>query len=53
MTLVLNTTSEEERLELVRAFLLMSIEDKAHLAAAPAVIDKLVEHPTRSLAEDD
>jgi HTH-type transcriptional regulator/antitoxin HigA len=30
----------------------MSIEDDAHLAAALAVIDKLVEHPTRSLAED-
>ena len=52
MTLVLDKTSEEEYLELVRAFPLMSIEDDAHLAAALAVIDKLVEHPTRSLAED-
>jgi hypothetical protein len=45
-------TSEEECLELIRAFPLMSIEDDARLAAALTVIDKLVERPTGSLAED-
>jgi HTH-type transcriptional regulator/antitoxin HigA len=52
MTLILDKTSEEEYLELVRAFPLMSIIDDAHLTAALAVIDRLIERPAHSLAED-
>jgi HTH-type transcriptional regulator / antitoxin HigA len=52
MTLILDKANEEEYLELVRTFPLMSIEDDARLTAAFAVIDGLVERPNRSIAED-
>ena len=52
MTLILDKANEEEYLELVRAFPLMSIVDDTHLAAALAVIDRLVEKSDRSVAED-
>ena len=41
MTLILDKANEEEYLELVRAFPLMSIEDDTHLSAALGVIDRL------------
>jgi len=52
MTLILDKANEEEYLELVRTFPLMSIEDDTHLSAALAVIDRLVEKPDRSVAEN-
>ncbi|HEY7022470.1 MAG TPA: helix-turn-helix domain-containing protein [Ktedonobacterales bacterium] len=52
MTLILDKANEEEYLELVRNFPLMSIEDDTHLSAALAVIDGLVEKPARSVAEN-
>jgi HTH-type transcriptional regulator/antitoxin HigA len=52
MTLILDKANEEEYLELVRNFPLMSIEDDMHLSAALAVIDRLVEKPARSVAEN-
>ena len=52
MTLILDKANEEEYLELVRTFPLMSIEDDARLTAAFAVIDGLVERPNRSIAEN-
>ncbi|MDE3228343.1 MAG: helix-turn-helix domain-containing protein [Chloroflexota bacterium] len=50
--MMLNPVAEEEYLALVRAFPLLSIRDDAHLAAALAVADKLLEQPTRSVAEE-
>ena len=43
---------EEEYLALVRAFPLISIRDDEHLIAALTVLDRLVEQPTRSAAEE-
>jgi HTH-type transcriptional regulator/antitoxin HigA len=42
----------EEYLALVRAFPLTRIRDDAHLDAAMAVVDRLIDQPTRSPAED-
>lgn len=52
MPTVLDPTVEAEYLALVRAFPLVSIRDDAHLAEALAVIDRLVEQPQRSAAEE-
>lgn len=42
----------EEYLALVRAFPLIHIRDDAHLDAAVAVIDRLIDKPARSAAEE-
>jgi HTH-type transcriptional regulator/antitoxin HigA len=52
MTLILDKANEEEYLELVRMFPLISIEDDTHLSAALAAIDRLIERPSRSVAEN-
>jgi HTH-type transcriptional regulator/antitoxin HigA len=52
MPTVLDPTVEAEYLALVRAFPLVSIRDDAHLAEALAVVDRLVEQPQRSVAEE-
>ena len=53
MAAILDETTEEEYLALVRAFPLVSIRDEAHLAAALAVIDRLLDRPRRSTAEEE
>lgn len=52
MPVTLDHVTEEEYLSLVRAFPLVSIRDDAHLAGALQVIDRLVEKPERSAAEE-
>jgi len=52
MPVMLDKTSEEEYLALVRAFPLISIRDDAHLAEALAVIDQLIERPRGVVAEE-
>jgi HTH-type transcriptional regulator/antitoxin HigA len=52
MSTRLNHAVEEEYVALVRAFPLISIRDDAHLTAALAVLDRLVEKPSRSAADD-
>src|SRR5579875_1062541 len=42
----------DEYLELVRAFPLEHLRDDAHLEAAVAVIDRLIDKPVRSEAEE-
>ncbi len=49
---ILDQTTQEEYLALVRAFPLVSIRDDAHLADALAVLDRLIDQPTRSAAEE-
>jgi HTH-type transcriptional regulator/antitoxin HigA len=53
MAAILDKTTAEEYLALVRAFPLVSIRDYAHLAAALAVIDRLLDRPRRSAAEEE
>jgi len=53
MATILDKTTEEEYLTLVRAFPLVSIRDEVHLAEALAVIDQLLERPQRSTAEEE
>ena len=53
MAAILDKTTEEEYLALVRAFPLVSIRDDAHLAEALGAIDRLLERPERSLAEEE
>jgi antitoxin component HigA of HigAB toxin-antitoxin module len=50
MAAILDKTTAEEYLTLVRAFPLVSIRDEAHLSEALAVIDQLLE---RSTAEEE
>jgi HTH-type transcriptional regulator/antitoxin HigA len=52
MAAILNQTSEEEYLALVRAFPLASIRDDTHLDEALAVLDGLMEQPQRSAAQE-
>jgi HTH-type transcriptional regulator/antitoxin HigA len=52
MPAILDRTMEERYLALVRAFPLLSIRDADHLAEALRVIDRLVEQPERSAAEE-
>jgi HTH-type transcriptional regulator/antitoxin HigA len=59
MTLVLEMTTQrilgeagEEYLALVQAFPLIHIRDDTHLDAAVAIIDRLVDKPARSAAEE-
>ena len=52
MPTILDKTTEDEYLSLVRAFPLLSIRDDAHLADALAVIDRLTDTVERSAAEE-
>ncbi len=52
MSIILDRATEEEYLQLVRAFPLVSIRDDGHLSAAMDVIDELVEKADRSAAEE-
>jgi HTH-type transcriptional regulator/antitoxin HigA len=52
MSTILDTPVEEEYLALVRAFPLVSIRDDAHLAAALAVLDRLIDQPARTSAAE-
>ena len=52
MPAILDTSTEEEYLALVRAFPLLSIRDDAYLAEALAVIDRLTDKAERSAAEE-
>jgi hypothetical protein len=52
MSTLLDHAVEEEYVTLVRAFPLISIRDEEHLAAALAVLDRLVEKPSRSAAAE-
>ena len=53
MAAILDKTTAEGYLALVRAFPLVSIRDKAHLSEALAVIDRLLDRPQRSMAEEE
>lgn len=53
MPTILDHDANEEYLALVRAFPLVSIRDDAHLARSLQVIDRLIEKPTRSAAEEE
>jgi HTH-type transcriptional regulator/antitoxin HigA len=52
MPVVLDGAIAEAYLALVRAFPLVSIRDDAHLAQALAVVDRLIDRPVRSAAEE-
>jgi HTH-type transcriptional regulator/antitoxin HigA len=52
MPAMLDKTTEEEYVALVRAFPLLSIRGDEHLAEALAVIDRLTEKPERTQAEE-
>ena len=52
MAAATGTPPQEAYIELVRQFPLLSIDDDRRLAAALAVIDRLVEQETRSDAEE-
>ena len=52
MAVILDQTSEEAYLALVRAFPLVSIRDDAHLDEALTVIDGLMDQPMRSAAQE-
>jgi HTH-type transcriptional regulator/antitoxin HigA len=49
----MNKATEEQYLALVRAFPLVSIHNDAHLDEAIAVIDKLLDIPERTTAEEE
>lgn len=53
MPAILDHQVETEYLVLVRAFPLIVIRDDAHLAAALDVIDRFIENPNRSAAEEE
>jgi HTH-type transcriptional regulator/antitoxin HigA len=53
MATALDKRTEEEYLALVQAFPLISIRDDAHLTDALGVIDRLLELPECSLAQDE
>jgi HTH-type transcriptional regulator/antitoxin HigA len=53
MPTILDHDAKEEYLALVRAFPLVSIRDDAHRAQSLQVIDRLIEKPTRSAAEEE
>lgn len=52
MHATLDAATEHEYLELVRTFPLISIRDDEHLEEALQVIDRLVDNPSRSEAEE-
>ena len=52
MATILDKTTKEEYLALVQAFPVVSIRDEAHLAATLTIIDRLLDQPQRSPAED-
>lgn len=52
MAAILDKLTAEEYLALVRAFPLVSIRDDAHLAEALNVMDRLLDKPERSIAEE-
>jgi HTH-type transcriptional regulator/antitoxin HigA len=52
MATLLNHATAEEYLTLVREFPLLSIRDDAHLREALVTLDRLVEQPERSEAEE-
>ena len=52
MPAILDPITQDEYVELVRAFPLVSIRDDEHLAEALSVIDRLTDLPQRSAAED-
>ena len=52
MSTVLDKPTEKEYLALVRAFPLVSIRDDTHLAAALAVLDRLIDQPARAPAAE-
>lgn len=52
MSTIMDRAVEQEYLELVRAFPLLSIRDDAHLDEAVHVIDRLTDIHQRSTAED-
>ncbi len=53
MAKVMDNATEEQYLALVRAFPLVSIRSDAHLDEAIAVIDRLLDIPERSTAEEE
>ena len=53
MAVIMNKATEEQYLALVRAFPLVSIHNDAHLEEAVAVIDRLLDIPERSTAEEE
>jgi antitoxin component HigA of HigAB toxin-antitoxin module len=53
MAAILDKTTAEEYLTLVRAFPLVSIRDEGHVSEALAVLDRLLERPQRSMAEEE
>ncbi len=53
MAAILDSTTKEGYLTLVRAFPLVSIRDEGHVSEALAVIDQLLERPQRSTAEEE
>jgi HTH-type transcriptional regulator/antitoxin HigA len=52
MSAILDPTTQQEYLAIVRAFPLVSIRDDAHLADALTVLDRLIDQPTRSAAQE-
>lgn len=52
MAMIMNEATQEQYLALVRAFPLVSIHNDAHLAEALDVIDRLLDIPNRSDAEE-
>lgn len=53
MAMIMDKATEEQYLALVRAFPLVSIHNDAHLEEALAVIDRLLDIPERSTAEEE
>ncbi|HEU4784262.1 MAG TPA: helix-turn-helix domain-containing protein [Ktedonobacterales bacterium] len=53
MAITMDKETEEQYLTLVRAFPLVSIHNDAHLDEAIMVIDKLLDIPERSIAEEE
>lgn len=53
MAINMDNMTEEQYLALVRAFPLVSIHSDAHLDAAMVVIDRLLDIPERSVAEEE
>lgn len=53
MAIIMDNATEEQYLALVRAFLLVSIRSDAHLDEATAEIDRLLDIPVRSVAQEE
>ena len=53
MATIMDTETERQYLALVRAFPLVSLHNDAHLKEALAVIDRLLDIPRRSAAEEE